>query len=174
LTPLPTTVDEVYADHEDVDAPVVRHRTRQAIGYVTALVQGLAWPTLGACCVLAFSHDITAQVLAGVAAVGLILRARLLRTVGQRLPLLIAGIGSVVALMVALMTQFDGSTVILGIAAPALLAVAFCLALAVRRRRVTPALTRAAENIELLIAIAIVPLVAGVLGLFGFVRGLGG
>ena len=35
-------------------------------------------------------------------------------------------------------------------------------------------MTRAAEIIELLIAVAVVPLVAGVLGLFGFIRGLGG
>jgi len=39
---------------------------------------------------------------------------------------------------------------------------------------VSPALTRTAEIIELVIAIAVVPLVAGVLGLFGFIRGLGG
>jgi len=48
------------------------------------------------------------------------------------------------------------------------------LMLATRRRRVSPALTRTAEIIELVIAIAVVPLVAGVLGLFGFIRGLGG
>ena len=47
-------------------------------------------------------------------------------------------------------------------------------AVAARRRRVSPALTRAAEIIELLIAVAIVPLVAGVLGLFGFITGFGG
>ena len=46
LEPLPTTADEVYADHETVDTPAVRSRTRQAVGYVTALIQGLTWPAL--------------------------------------------------------------------------------------------------------------------------------
>ena len=45
--PLPSTADEVYADHETVDAPAVRQRTRQAVGYVTALIQGLTWPDAG-------------------------------------------------------------------------------------------------------------------------------
>jgi type VII secretion integral membrane protein EccD len=174
LNPLPSTADEVYSDHETVDAPAVRQRTRQAVGYVTALIQGLTWPTLAACIILSFSHDVTAQVLAGLVAAGLILRARLFITVGQRLPLLIAGIGSVAALLAALMTQFEGRTVLLGVAAPGLFAVIICLLIAARRRRVSPAMTRAAEIIELLIAVAVVPLVAGVLGLFGFIRGLGG
>ena len=81
---------------------------------------------------------------------------------------------SVAALLVALMTQFDGRTVLFAVAAPGLIAVIICLLLAGRRRRVSPAMTRAAEIIELLIAVAVVPLVAGVLGLFGFIRGLGG
>ena len=49
-----------------------------------------------------------------------------------------------------------------------------CLLAAGRRRRVSPSVTRAAELIDLAIAVAVVPLVAGVLGLFGFIRGLGG
>ena len=72
------------------------------------------------------------------------------------------------------MTEFDGPTVLVAVAVPALVAVIVCLLLAGRRRRVSPAMTRAAEIIELVIAIAVVPLVAGVLGLFGFIRGLGG
>jgi type VII secretion integral membrane protein EccD len=174
LNPLPSTPDEVYADHETVDAPAVRQRTRQAVGYVTALIQGLSWPTLVACVILAFSQDVTGQVLAGIVGAGLILRARLFVTIGQRLPLLLAGIGAVAALLVALMSQFDGQTVLFAVALPGLIAVVSCLLLAARRRRASPAMTRAAEITELLIAIASVPLVAGVLGLFGFIRGLGG
>ena len=174
LNPLPGTADEVDADSEIVDAPAVRQRTRQAIGYVTALIQGLAWPTLVACIILAVSHDVTAEVLAGLVGAGLILRARLFVTIGQRLPLLIAGIGAVAALLVALMTQLDGRTVLFAVAAPGLIAVIICLLLAGGRLRVSPAMTRAAEIIELVIAVAVVPLVAGVLGLFGFIRGLGG
>jgi type VII secretion integral membrane protein EccD len=174
LNPLPTTADEVYADQETVDVSAVRRRTRQAVGDVTALIQGLAWLALGACVILAFSSDVTAQLLAGIVAAGLLLRARLFVTIGQRLPLLVAGIGSVAALLVALMTQFDGGAEPIAVALPALLGVVGCLLLAARRRRVSNNIFRAAEIVELLIAVAVVPLVAGVLGLFGFIRGLGG
>ena len=105
----------------------------------------------------------------------MLLRARLFVTVGQRLPLLIAGTGAIAALIVALTTEFDGMTVVLATALPSL----------ARDGRVPagspaggagcrPSMTRAAEIIEMAIAIAVVPLVAGVLGLFGFIRGLGG
>lgn len=172
--PLPGSAEEVLADHETVDTAAVVRGTRQAVGSVTALIQGLAWPALVACVVLAVSHDLTAELLAGAVAGGLILRSRLFITIGQRLPLLLAGIGGLVVLLLALMTQFDGSTGPLAVAAPALLGVVVCLVLAARRRRPSPGLRRAAEIIELLIAVAVVPLVAGVLGLFGYLRGLGG
>jgi hypothetical protein len=124
--------------------------------------------------VLAFSGDVTAQVLAALVGVGLLLRARLFVTVGQRLPLLIAGTGAIAALLVALTTEFDGMTVVLVTTVPSLIAVVGCLLAARRRRRVSPSVTRAAELIEMAIAVAVVPLVAAVLGLFGLIRGLGG
>jgi hypothetical protein len=49
-----------------------------------------------------------------------------------------------------------------------------CLWLAHRRRRPSPGATRVAEIADLIIATAIIPLVFGVLGIFGFVRGLAG
>ena len=112
--------------------------------------------------------------LAGFVGVGMLLRARLFITVGQRLPLLIAGIGRDCRPAGCAHHELDGMTVVLATAVPSLLAVIGCLLLAGRRRRVSPSMTRAAEIIELTIAIAIVPLLAAVLGLFAFLRGLGG
>jgi type VII secretion integral membrane protein EccD len=174
VDPLPTTVDEVHADHETVDAAAVAGRTRQAVGHLTALIQGLTWPALVACVVLAISGDVTGQVLAALVGLGMLLRARLFVTVGQRLPLLVAGTGAIAALILALTTEFDGMTVVLATALPSLVAMIGCLLAAGRRRRVSPSVTRAAELIDMAIAVAVVPLVAGVLGLFGFIRGLGG
>ena len=116
----------------------------------------------------------TGQLLAGFVGVGMLLRARLFITIGQRLPLLIAGTGAIAALLVALTTELDGMTVVLVTAVPSLLAVIGCLLLAGRRRPAAPGMTRAAEIVEMTIAIAIVPLLAAVLGLFDFLRGLGG
>jgi len=172
--PLPSTAETADPSGDPVDADAVASRTRQAVGHVTALVQGLSWPALPACVVLACTPNVTGQVLAGCVGVGMLLRARLFITVGQRLPLLIAGIGAIAVLLVALTTQLDGVTVVLATAVPSLLGMIGCLLLAGRRPRVTPSMTRAAELVAMTIAIAIVPLLAAVLGLFGFLRSLGG
>ena len=89
--------------------PGVRQRTRQAVGYVTALIQGLTWPALaGVHRSWRSARTSPRRSWPASSAVGLLLRARLFITIGQRLPLLIAGIGSIAAVLVALMTQFDG------------------------------------------------------------------
>ena len=172
--PVPTTADEVHADAETVDAARVQRLTRRAVDHVTAMIQGLAWPCLAAAAVLAYSQDVTAQVLAGFAAAAVVLRARLFATVGQRLPLLLAGIGSIGALLLAVTARHSGTPEWWWGAAPALTASATCLWLATRRRRPSPSATRAAEIADLIIATAIIPLACGVLGVFGFVRGLAG
>jgi len=174
INPLPTTIDEIDADNETVDAPAIASQTRRAVGHVTALVQGLTWPAFAACVVLGLSAGVAGQVLAGLVGLGLLLRARLFVTTGQRLPLLIAGAGAIAALLLAVSADSDGIAAVLAAALLSLLAVIGCLALAGRRRGLTPGLTRAVEIIELTITIAIVPLVAAVLGLFAFVRDLGG
>ena len=104
LPPVPTSPAEVHADHATIDAADVGPLTRRAVDGVTAMIQGLSWPSLAAATVLAFSDDLTAKALAVVVAVGLMLRARLFVTIGQRLPLLLAGMGSIAALMLAVTT----------------------------------------------------------------------
>ena len=172
--PVPTTAEEVDADTETVDAARVMRLTRQAVDHMSAMIQGLSWPSLMAAAVLACSQDVTAQVLTGFAAAALLLRARLFVTIGQRLPLLLAGIGSTAALLVAVMTDRVGTPELWWSGVPAVTASVVCLCLASRRRRPSPSATRTAEIADLIIAAAIIPLMCGVLGVFGFVRGLGG
>ncbi len=172
--PVPTTVDEVHADTETVDAARVQRLTRRAVDHVTAMIQGLSWPCLAATAVLACSQDVTAQVLTVFAAAALLLRARLVATVGQRLPLLLAGIGSMAALLLAVTATRVGMPGWWWSAVPAVSTSVACLWLANRRRRPSPSATRLAEIADLIIATAIIPLVFGVLGIFGFVRGLAG
>ena len=174
LAPIPTTVEDVRADNETIDAATVGRSTRRAVGSVTAMIQGLAWTSMVASAVLAFSGDLTAQLLAGFAAAGVVLRARLFATIGQRLPLLLAGIGSTAALLLAVMTEQVGSANLAWSAPPALMASVGCLWLATRHRRPAPSVTRAAELADLIITMTIMPLVFAVLGVFGFIRGLGG
>ncbi len=173
IPPLPAGVDQAHADEGGVDPVAVAARTRTAVGHLTALVQGLSWPALGAALVLASAGDVTAQVLAGVTAAALLLRARLFVTIGQRLPLLVAGLGAVVAVLIGVAMDMSGAAA-LWMAAPAALGVLGSLALAMRRGPVSPAMRRTGEILDVLLAVAMVPLVAAVLGLFGVVRGLGG
>ena len=72
------------------------------------------------------------------------------------------------------MTDHVGSQGLSWSGVPALWASVACLWLARRHRRPSPSATRAAEFADLIIATAIIPLVFGVLGVFGFIRGLGG
>jgi type VII secretion integral membrane protein EccD len=172
--PVPTTADDLAADTQTVDAERVERMTRRAVEQVTAMIQGLSWPGLVAGAVLAFSQDVTAQLLTGFAAAALLLRARLFATVGQRLPLLLAGIGSTAALLLAVPMDRVGTPESWWSGVPAVAASVACLWLANRHRRPSPSATRTAEIADLIIATAIIPLVFGVLGVFGFVRGLGG
>jgi type VII secretion integral membrane protein EccD len=162
------------ADTEDVDPVAVGRATRRATGYLTAQLLGLSWAALAGCVVLAVSDVATAQVLAATAAVGLLLRARLFPTIGQRVPLVVAGIGSLVAVLLALMTSLDPAAVLIAVAAPAIAAMILSLLLATLRRPLSPELARGLDILDVLIAVVILPLVAAVLGLFSLVRGIGG
>jgi len=172
--PVPTTADDLAADTQTIDAERVERMTRRAVEQVTAMIQGLSWPGLVAGAVLAFSQDVTAQLLTGFAAAALLLRARLFATVGQRLPLLLAGIGSTAALLLAVPMDRVGTPESWWSGVPTVAASVACLWLANRHRRPSPSATRTAEIADLIIATAVIPLVFGVLGVFGFVRGLGG
>jgi len=174
LEPLPSSVDEVYEDIATVEPSAIAERTRSAVGHVTALIQGAAWPVAGAGIVLAFSQDVTAQVLVLVVVLGLLLRARLFIAIGQRLPLLLAAIAALTALFVAEVHMHTGSGMLLWGTVPAAIAAGGSLLIAGQRKKITPGRVRISEILELLSTIAIVPLVATVLGLVGFIRGLGG
>jgi type VII secretion integral membrane protein EccD len=172
--PLPTTTQEIAAVRRPVDAHDVRQRTSRAVHLLTGFLQGLAWPALAAGVVLAFGDQPAGRALAAVIGLALLLRGRLFPTLGQRLPLQLAGIGCLLAVPAALLVHATTATtaIVVGVAAAA--AAAVSAAIAARRTPRTAAMARAAEIIDLVLTIAVIPLVAAVLGAFAFVRGLGG
>ena len=123
---------------------------------------------------LAFGDQPAGRALAAVIGLALLLRGRLFPTLGQRLPLQLAGIGCLLAVPAALLVHATTATtaIVVGVAAAA--AAAVSAAIAARRTPRTAAMARAAEIIDLVLTIAVIPLVAAVLGAFAFVRGLGG
>jgi type VII secretion integral membrane protein EccD len=173
--PLPVATQDLRAAAQravnDRDA---RSRTLRAVGLLTGLLQGLAWPTLAAGIVLAFGDAPAGAGVAAVVGLAMLLRARLFRTVGQRLPLLLCGVGCLLAVLAGLVVTAESTATVAVVILVAVLAAAGAAAIAGRRVPRTPAMARAAEIGDLLLTIAVIPLVAAVLGAFAFVRGLGG
>jgi len=114
--------------------------------------------------------------LIGVVAVVNLLRARLFVTLRQRLPLLLAGVAGLVILAAAALAAMDPAQRLLLGSAGVLLVGGLALAAAVTysRRPPSPYLRRAAEIVDIVLILLVVPIACSVLGLFGWVRGLGG
>lgn len=172
--PLPTTTQEIAAVRRPIDVHDVRQRTSLAVHLLTGFLQGLAWPALAAGVVLAFGDRPAGPAMAAVIGLALLLRGRLFPTLGQRLPLQLAGIGCLLAVPAALLVHATTATTAIAVGVAAAAAAAVSAAIAARRTPRTAAMARAAEIIDLVLTIAVIPLVAAVLGAFAFVRGLGG
>ncbi|WP_279582208.1 hypothetical protein [Fodinicola feengrottensis] len=104
------------------------------------------------------------------------MRTRVLMSVRQRLPLLIASLGGLVLLAVGFAAA-GGLVIRLAAVVGGVLAVvviALLSGLVIPGRRFSPFWGRALDIIEVLLVVAIVPLAIGVLGLYSYVRGLTG
>ncbi|GAA0219198.1 type VII secretion integral membrane protein EccD [Saccharothrix mutabilis subsp. mutabilis] len=168
---LPRTTADLVRDDPQPPLPLVHLAVVRADALLTGMLAGSALVVAGCQVVLVRGDDTSALVLVGVVAVGLLLRARLYPVVRQRVPLLAAGVTGAGCLAVGpLMTD-----VALAGAVQALVAALVVAAGMVFSTRVpNPYVGRFAEYAEILVVVAVVPLVCSVLGLFGYVRGLGG
>jgi hypothetical protein len=142
---------------------------------LTGMLIGIALTTAAASLVLAVSGDVSGAVLVAVAAAAFLLRARLFVTVRQRLPLLGAGVAGFALLVAGLLDQGRAPTAtVVGVVVAG---VALGVALAGARyaaRPPSPYLGRAADLLDALCVVSVVPLACAVLGLFGLARGLAG
>jgi nitrate reductase NapE component len=181
--PLPGGTDHAdQAGHADlldvarrpIDPTEVRDRTARTVRLLTGFVHGLAWPAVAAGVVLAFAGQPAGPALATVVGAALLLRGRLFPRRGERLPLVLAGLGTLLAVPAGLLASAASPAVLVGVAVAAGLAAAISAVIALGRVGRSPARARAAEIIDLVLTIATIPLVAAVLGAFGYVRGLGG
>jgi type VII secretion integral membrane protein EccD len=171
---LPANAEElVRADplppRSKVYASVVR-----ADELLTGMLVGTSLVTVVGSILLVGSGSVAGAVLVGVVAGASLLRARSFPTVRLRVPLLVAGLAGFSALVLG--PTFD-STVRLMVVTPVLaVAAAFTAAagLAYSRRTPSPYLGRIADILDVLLVIAIVPVACGVLGLYGYVRGIAG
>jgi type VII secretion integral membrane protein EccD len=173
--PLPVVTLPADADPATLAGRPDRDRVLAAVlrsdAMLTGLLVGVAAAAAGAAWVLLRPGGPAALLLTLVAGLALLLRARLLVTVRQRAPLLAGGAA------VLLMPFATGALSVGRLAVPALAAAVVGLAAAgvrYRRRAPSPYLGRAADIVEALCLISVIPIAAAVLDLYAAMRGLSG
>lgn len=133
---------------------------------LTGMLLGLGVIAAGASLVLARSGDVSGTVLIAVASAALLLRARTFMTVRQRLPLIAAGVAGL--FLLALFVPADGRLVAAAVSLVALVVAVWGARAAVRPA--SPYAGRAADLVDTLCVVAVVPLACAVLGLYGLFR----
>lgn len=172
---LPRNAEELQTDLEPESASVVLARTGLADRYLVvvtvsgALVYVVSFPLL-----LGLSGWLR-LVLPAVFTVALLLRARHFAGVAQRLAVVVAGASGVVCLV---LDQVDGAGIAFQCGTVVLLLIALVpLTLAAKRaptRRLLPIWAHVGNIVETGTALALIPLMLQVLGVYAWARGLAG
>jgi type VII secretion integral membrane protein EccD len=136
---------------------------------LTGLLIGLAVLAIAASAVLVTTGGLAGRLLVGVAAAGLLLRARLFAAVHHRVPLIAAGLGGAVAVGAAQLAA-GGEPMLLAVAAGGTLAALATAAYA--HRPPSPYLGRAADVLDTALVVCVVPVACAVLDLYAAVRDL--
>ncbi|HEY0700098.1 MAG TPA: type VII secretion integral membrane protein EccD, partial [Micromonospora sp.] len=140
---------------------------------LTGMLIGHALLTAVAAVVLVVSGGFSGRLLVAVSAVSLLLRARLFVTLRQRVPLVTAGLTGLVVLGLALAVG-SGGLAQLGLAVGGLLLALVTVVAGATwaDRPPSPYLGRAADVLDTLMVISVVPVACSVLGLYAQARGL--
>jgi type VII secretion integral membrane protein EccD len=172
---LPDRPEDILEDH-----PVPRRAdVFTAVARATELLTGmlLAAAVVGAIAIgflTVVAGSRAGSLLALAAAAALLLRARLFAAPQQRLPLLISGLIGLILLGFGLVPS--GSSVATGMALMVILIVVAVAVLAAglvySRKAPTPYLGRAADILDVVAIMALIPLACGVLGLYTAIQGL--
>ncbi len=165
--PVPAPGQQEPPDRVRVFAAVAR--TDEVL---TGLLIGHAVAVLGTAAVLVVDGGAAGRALVAVSATGFLLRARVFPAVRQRLPLLVSGAGPAAILGAALLATAPRLVAAGGLVGLALLAVV--TGTAYGRRAPGPYLGRAADILDALCVVAVIPIACAVLGLYGRMRGLMG
>ncbi|WP_246128049.1 type VII secretion integral membrane protein EccD [Amycolatopsis rhizosphaerae] len=171
---LPRSTADLVRDDPQPPIERVHAAVARADGLLTGMLGGASVVVMY--CQMLLTHDGSASsvTMVAVLAAGFLLRARLYPTPRQRIPLLVTGMFGAACLVAGPFT--DGTVPLVAVVA-ALLAVAAALMVAgilLSTRAANPYFGRFGEYSEILLLAALVPVVCWVLGLYGYVRGLGG
>ena len=176
LPPVPQSSEDLRRDTLMVDGQAVLRRTVQADRFVTGMVAGLGLVGFFAEIVLAFSDGWAGPAMCGAVAVSLLLRSRVFRGRAQRLALMIPGVAGLGVLAIASSVGAEQSVILTGVLVPLLVVAALVVGVGLwlPGHRPSPFWARAADVIDLLMVLSLIQLALAVVGLFSYVRGLGG
>jgi type VII secretion integral membrane protein EccD len=140
---------------------------------LTGMLIGHAVLAILAAGLLVLTDGFAGRLLVAVAAAALLLRSRLFVTFRQRVPLVIAGIAGFVVLGMALVGQVGADGLLtLAVAGLLLALVTVAAGASYAVRPPSPYLGRAADLVDTLMVVSVVPVACAVLGLYTQVRGL--
>jgi type VII secretion integral membrane protein EccD len=171
LPTIPTDAADLRRDTGTVDPQQILGQAVRADQFLTGLVGGVALAIAGSALLIS-GRGASEYVLAVVLSAICLLRARLFSGRAQRALLLIAGGVALISVLVAGVLDVHGQARILGFVIPGLVAavVLFGLSITLPGRRYTPPWSRAADVLESLLVLSVIPLALGVMGVYGAIR----
>ncbi len=141
---------------------------------LAGLLLGHTVLAIGGFVVLATADTQSARILLAVSAAALLVRSRLFVTLRQRVPLVVSGLVGVTALGVDLLTRADSSTrPIIATVALAIALVTIAAGATYSTRPPSPYLGRAADLIDSVIVVSVIPVACAVVGLYTAVAAIG-
>ncbi|GII25203.1 type VII secretion integral membrane protein EccD [Planosporangium mesophilum] len=176
--PMPATTlpVELSASGQGLEPLPERERVFAAVArtdeMLTGMLLGMVATGVASSLLLARTGDLASELLIGVASGALLLRARLFVTIRQRLPLIVAGVAGYVLLGAGVVVARGGWPALVGAFGIAIVAVLVAVAGArYAQQSPSPYLGRAADVLDALCVVSVLPIACAVLGLYGRVRG---
>lgn len=172
---LPTSAEDLLADPPRVAPSRVRATVRRSDELLTGMLLGTAAIAIFAQIMLVLDGGTGALILVAVVSVATMLRSRLFPTLRHRIPLLATGLVGILSLALGILSQPPEFRLAVGVPAMFVLALILLAAAIYYQDKVpSPYFGRIADILDVLMAVAVVPVACIVIGLFGYMRGLYG
>jgi type VII secretion integral membrane protein EccD len=137
---------------------------------LTGMLLGHAALAAGAFLVLATAGSLSARILIAVSATALLLRSRLFVTLRQRVPLIGGGLAGVAALGIDVLAGADaGTRVAMTVIGLSLALTTLAAGATYSRKPPSPYLARAADLLDTLVVVSVIPVACAVAGLYSAV-----
>lgn len=174
LPPVPASAEDLRSDSLLVDGRAVLERTAVADRIVTGVNAAIGLSAAVATALLVFGDGWSPPTMAAVVALALLLRARVFGGRGQRLWLIVPGLGGLALLAADLCAGLEPA-VFTGAALVPLVAAAAAvigIGLWLPGARPSPVWARMLDIFDLVLIVSLIPLAFGVVGLLDKVRGM--